>query len=416
MKSKEKLINALEHKTGELPVDFGSTAVTGIHCSCVEKLRDYYGLEKHPIKIIEPYQMLGFIEDDLKEAMGIDTTCIFSPKTMFGFRNENWKEFKTPWNQAVLVGEKFNTKNEGGNLYIYPEGDYSVEPSGHLPEGGYFFDTVIRQEPFDEDKLDYRDNTEEFGSLKEEDLEYFRKEAEKVSSSPRAVATGMPGTAFGDIAMVPAPFLKKPKGIRDVSEWYMSTAIRQDYVHKVFDYQCETALENLPEFYKAVGNSIDILFMCGTDFGTQSSTFCSLDTFEELYAPYYKKINKWVHENTPWKTFKHSCGAIEPFLGALTDAGFDIINPVQCSATGMEPEKIKEKYGDRLVFWGGGVDTQKTLPFGSPEQVRKEVLSRCEIFSKGGGFVFNSIHNVQALTPVENIVAMLEAVKEFNGQ
>jgi uroporphyrinogen-III decarboxylase len=96
------------------------------------------------------------------------------------------------------------------------------------------------------------------------------------------------------------------------------------------------------------------------------------------------------------------------------DAGVDIINPVQCSATGMDPKALKERYGDKLVFWGGGVDTQKTLPFGTPEEVRKEVLERCEIFSPNGGFVFNAIHNVQAQTPLENMVAMLDAVKEFN--
>jgi uroporphyrinogen-III decarboxylase len=107
---------------------------------------------------------------------------------------------------------------------------------------------------------------------------------------------------------------------------------------------------------------------------------------------------------------------VEKFFDSFIDAGFDIINPVQCSAVGMDPETLKARYGDRLVFWGGGVDTQKTLPFGTPDQVRAEVLRRCEIFSTGGGFVFDSIHNVQAGTPVENLVAMLDAVKEFNGR
>ena len=130
--------------------------------------------------------------------------------------------------------------------------------------------------------------------------------------------------------------------------------------------------------------------------------------------PYYKKINSWIHSNTNWKTFKHSCGAIYEFIPLLIESGFDIINPVQCSAQGMDPKTLKENFGDSIVFWGGGVDTQKILPFGSKEQVRDQVLRRCEIFSRSGGFVFNSIHNVQAKTPVENIVAMIDAVKEFN--
>jgi len=122
-----------------------------------------------------------------------------------------------------------------------------------------------------------------------------------------------------------------------------------------------------------------------------------------------------VHANTTWKCFKHSCGSVERFLESFIEAGFDILNPVQCSATGMDPAGLKQKYGARMVFWGGGVDTQKTLPFGSPQDVREEVLRRCEIFAPGGGFVFSTIHNLQAGTPVANIVAMLDAVHEFNG-
>jgi uroporphyrinogen-III decarboxylase len=127
-------------------------------------------------------------------------------------------------------------------------------------------------------------------------------------------------------------------------------------------------------------------------------------------------VNDWIHRNTGWKTFKHSCGAVETFMEHFIDVGFDIINPVQCSAAGMEPRQLKEKYGERLVFWGGGIDTQKTMPFGTPEEVREQVLERCEIFSRDGGFVFDSIHNLQALSPVENMVAMIDAVKEFNGE
>jgi len=164
-----------------------------------------------------------------------------------------------------------------------------------------------------------------------------------------------------------------------------------------------------------VGDKVDAVFVCGTDFGTQTSTFCSVDTFRELYLPYYRQVNGWIHANTGWKTFKHSCGAVETFMESFIQAGFDIINPVQCSAAGMDPAHLKKRYGGSLTFWGGGVDTQRTLPFGTPEEVREQVLRRCEVFAPGGGFVFNAIHNVQALTPVENIVAMINAVHEFNG-
>jgi len=284
-----------------------------------------------------------------------------------------------------------------------------------MPVGSFFFDAIIRQEPIDDDHLDPQDNLEEFQPVSNTDLKHYETEAKRLASSKRAVAGGIGGTAFGDIAQVPAPFLKHPKGIRDVQEWYISTAIRQDYLHEIFSRQCEIALENLKRVHDVVGGVIDVLFICGTDFGTQTSSFCSTDTYDQLYAPYYKRINAWIHENTTWKTFKHSCGAVEPFMPHFIDSGFDIINPVQCSAAGMDPKTLKDRYGDRITFWGGGVDTQKTLPFGTPEQVRQEVLKRCEVFAPNGGFIFNAIHNVQAKTPVANIVAMIDAVREFNG-
>ena len=214
---------------------------------------------------------------------------------------------------------------------------------------------------------------------------------------------------------MPGPSLKHPRGIRDVAEWYISTRSRQDYTHKVFERQCETAILNLEKIHAAIGNSIQAAFICGTDFGTQTSAFCSVKTFNDLYFPYYKQVNDWVHKHTQWKTFKHSCGAIFKFLPSLVEAGFDILNPVQCSAAGMDPRQLKSEFGDRLVFWGGGVDTQRVLPFGTPAEVREQVMQRCEVFSMNGGFVFNTVHNVQAATPVENIVAMLDAVHEFNG-
>ncbi|MHC5184276.1 MAG: uroporphyrinogen decarboxylase family protein [Planctomycetota bacterium] len=418
MNHKERVKQSLEHKDpGKVVVDFGSAHVTGMHISCVAQLRDYYGLEKRLVKAHEPYQMLGLIEEDLLDAMGISTVALYSPGTMFGFRNENWKEFVTPWGQTVLVSEHFNTtKDTNGDILIYPEGDTSVLPSGRMPVGGYFFDSIVRQKPIDEANLNPEDNLEEFAPISDEDLDYYAEQAKLLSGSDRAVVSGVPGTAFGDIALVPAPFLKDPKGIRDITEWYMSTAMRQDYIHEVFSKQCDIAIENLKKVHNVVGEVVDVMVICGTDFGTQTSSFCSTETFDQLYSPYYKRINNWIHENTMWKTFKHSCGAVENFMEHFIDAGFDIINPVQCSATGMAPKTLKDRYGDRLVFWGGGVDTQKTLPFQTPQEVREEVLKRCEIFAFNGGFVFDAIHNVQAKTPIENIVAMIEAVKEFNGE
>ncbi|NOU36319.1 MAG: methyltransferase [Kiritimatiellaceae bacterium] len=415
MTSREKVLKALNHENGPVSVDFGSTAVTGMHCTCVAELRDYYGLKKQPVKIHEPCQMLGLIEDDLLDAIGVDVVGMESLSTLFGFPATDWKEWRTPWGQEVLVPGGFQvTQNEKG-LYIYPQGDRSAGPSGHLPNGGYFFDSIIRQPEIDDDNLNPDDNLEEFTLLTDKQIFTLKTAAEKSAATGRAVVGGIGGTALGDIALVPAPFLKAPKGIRDISEWYISTAARQDYVHEVFNRQTDIALENLKRAAPVLDGLMDVIFMCGTDFGTQTGSFCSPAAFDELWLPYYRRMNDWIHANTNWKTFKHSCGAVENFMERFIDAGFDIINPVQCSATGMDPQTLKDRYGDKLVFWGGGVDTQHVLPFGTPAEVRAQVLERCKIFSRDGGFIFDAIHNVQAKTPLENIIAMLNAVRECNG-
>lgn len=417
MTSKERFNKALNHETPDrIPVDFGATPVTGIHVLAIEKLRAYFGFEKRPVKVIEPYQMLGEIDDELMDAMGIDVIGLSPKKNMFGINNiGEFKEFKTFWGQTVLLPKDFNTSfDEEGNLLIHPEGDIDSPPSGKMPKASYFFDAVIRQDPINEASLDPNDNLEEFNPINEEDLNYWKEQIEKIDNTDKAVIANFGGTAFGDIALVPGLNLKHPRGIRDVSEWYMSVIMRPDYIHGIFSKQSDIAISNLEKIYEVVGNKVDIAFLCGTDFGTQDSQFCGLDTLEQLYLPYYKKVNDWIHDHTNWKTFKHSCGAVEPFIDSFIKAGFDILNPVQVSAKGMEPNHLKSTYGDRITFWGGGVDTQKVLAFGTPAEVEKQVEENLRIFGTKGGYVFNTIHNIQANVPLENIIAMLNALKRIN--
>lgn len=417
MTSRECVRSALAHREPDrVPVDFGATTVTGMHALCVEKLRAHFGLEQRPVKVHVPYNMLGLIEDDLADAMGLDLAGVMPRNTLYGYPNENWKEFRTPWGQLVLISGHFqHTTDANGDLLTYPKGDVAAPPSGRMPQSSYFFDTIIRQGDLDDDHLNPADNLEEFAPLSEPDLAHFKTAVAGAVASGRAVVLAIGGTGFGDIALIPAPGLPSPKGIRDITEWYVSLVTRQDYVRTVFARQCEIALGRLQQLHAVVGDAIDIIYLCGTDFGTQTSRFCSVETFDGLWAPHYRRINDWIHTHTTWKTMKHTCGAVEPLLSRLIDVGFDIFNPVQCSAAGMEPHALKERYGDRLVFYGGGVNTQQTLPFGSPAEVRAEVLQRCRIFSRDGGYIFNTIHCVQANTPIENVVAMLDALREFNG-
>ena len=412
--SRENFKKTINHQQPDkVVVDFGSSPVTGIHAVIVEKLREYYGLEKKPVKIIEPYQMLGELDADLMKEMNVDVIGLGGENNMFGIPNRTWKLHKTFWGQEVLFpgGSNF-TYNSNGDMLIHPEGDTSVPPSAIMPKTGFFFDAIERKGPVDDSALKLEDNLEEFGRVTDHDLVWWKEQVQTAGKSEKAVLANLGGTALGDIALVPAVQLKDPKGIRGVAEWYISTLIREDFIKELYDRQTDIAIENLKDFYQVIGNKIDVVYICGADFGTQNSTFCSPETFARVWLPYYKKVNDWIHQNTGWKTFKHSCGSIISLLDLFIEAGFDIINPVQINAEGMDPKELKRRFGEKIVFWGGGVDTQGVFAFGSPQQVKEQVKRQVGILNENGGFVFNTVHNIQANVPFENVVAMLEALKD----
>ena len=205
MNSKERVIAALQHRQpDQVPIDFDGTLCSGMHVTCVAALRDYYGLEKRPVKVHEPFQMLGLIEDDLKEAIGVDIIAVNGRNTLFGFPNENWK----PWtfnNLEVLVAGNFNTTTDDkGNTYIYPEGDLTVKPSGKLPKGGYYFDSIIRQGPIDEDHLNPEDNLEEFKPISDADSGLILIARSKAAAKGKAIIANFGGTGLGMLPLYPA--------------------------------------------------------------------------------------------------------------------------------------------------------------------------------------------------------------------
>ena len=414
MNSRERLQCALRHEEPDrVPVDFGGTAVTGMHVSAVHRLRQaVLGDPGYRVRVIEPYQMLGEIDDELRGALGIDVAGLMTRKTLFGFENTGWKPFTLFDGTPCRVPADFNVSaNEAGDCLIHPEGDTSVPPSGKMPRGAYFFDSIVRQPPVDDDKLNPADNFEEFGLLDADTLRWYGQRITELEATGCGVILTMPGTAFGDIALVPAPWMKHPKGIRDITEWYISTAARKDYVHAIFEKQCEIGLKNLETLINLFGDRVDAVFLTGTDFGTQRGLFISKDAYREMFKPYHVRINQFIHQRSKWKTFIHSCGSVYDLLPEFIEAGFDILNPVQCSAAKMDARTLKREFGAQLTFWGGGANTQQTLPFGTPDEVYREACERIEIFGAGGGFVFDTVHNVQGPTPAANLQAMFRALR-----
>jgi hypothetical protein len=418
MSSRERVRLAVNHKEADrIPLDLGGSTTTGMHVDTVYQLRQALGLDPPgtPVRVIDVFQMLGEIAPDLGDAIGVDVVYLEKPVTLFGFRSEGWKPWTTFAGTPVLVPEGFNTEPDAnGDILLYPEGDRSVAPSGRMPKGGFYFDAIVRLPTVDDEKLRVEDNLEEFGPVSDQDLAYLKKEAERLyTTTDQAILASFGGTSFGSFSMTTGPALKHPKGIRSVEEWQMSTITRRDHLRKILERQVEIGLANLAKIAPVVGDRVSVVVTCFADYGMQTGPFISVKTYRELYKPFHKAVNDWVHKNTLWKTFKHCCGSVRALLPDLIEAGFDIMNPVQTSAAGMDPKELKENFGDRLTFWGGGVDTQRTLPFATPDVVRQEVRERIKIFGPGGGFVFNPVHNIQARTPVENILAMYETVREY---
>ena len=417
MNPRERVILALNHKEPDrVPLDLGGSMTTGMHVSTVYALRQALKLDPPdmPVKVVEPYQMLGEIATDLCEALGVDVVGLNGGTTMFGFKNEGWKPWRLFGGTPVLVPKGFNTEpDDQGSILMYPQGDTSVPACARMPKDGFYFDALDRQQPIDWKDLNVADNLEEYGPVSSEELEILRREAERLyTGTDKAILGSFGGASFGDIALVTGLQLKNPRGVRGVKEWYMCHVRRPDYVHEVFERQCEIAIENLRKIYRVVGNRVQAVFISGTDFGAQNVPIISNISYERLYKPVHRRVNDWVHANTEWKTFVHSCGSIEPLIKEFIEAGFDVLNPVQTSALNMDPLMLKAKYRDKITFWGGGADTQRILPFGTPEQVRRDVRKRMRAFAAGGGFVFNTIHNVQPRTPVANVLAMYETLRK----
>ncbi len=417
MTSKQRIQAVINHRQPDrVAVDFGATTVTGIHCKVIAELREHYGLEKKPVKIVEPFQMLGEVDEELQQIIGTDCVPVFGPRNMFGISETEWHQQRTPWGQEVMISSGIDlTPDARGDIYVYPKNDRTAPPSGIMPSGCYFFNAIERQQQIVEERLDPADNLEEFGPISDSDLDYFTKAVDKAASTGKAVVASFGGTALGDVAMVPGLDMIAPKGIRSVAEWYMSTLLRPEYIQEIYSRQIDIAIKNYEKLWARVGDKVDVMYICGTDFGTQDSQFCSPETFSELWLPHYKRMTDWVHANTSWKIFKHSCGAILPLMEKFIEAGIDIINPVQINAKDMDSQVLKDRFGDRITFWGGGIDTQQVLPNGTPAQIKEHVKQQCEVLGQNGGFVFTSVHNVQANVATESLVAMIDALQEIRG-
>jgi hypothetical protein len=288
MTSRERLIAAMNHQpVDRIPFDLGSTSITGIHVSCLHSLKVSLGLisPREPVKVINPFLMLGEVDEALRRRLDIDTIDLPTLGNSFSFENVNWKPWKLFDGTPVLVPEKFNTVPDmNGNILQYPKGDKSYRPSACMPNGGFYHDPLIRKKEVIESELTVENQTEEYTILQEENLRFYESEAERLFRDTQygIIFRGVAGSNLSDIAHIPGCGLPDPKGIRDFEEWYISLLTRKEFIKDVFARMTEIALENLKLVFQAVGNKIQVIVISAADFGSQNGLFISQDLYRYI--------------------------------------------------------------------------------------------------------------------------------------
>jgi uroporphyrinogen-III decarboxylase len=407
MNSRERVLRAINHQEPDrVPVDLGGSIVTGIMAGALVRLRERLGLSHQGVKVYDQFQMLGEVAPDLVELFKVDLLPVEPEIITFGFRNRNFKPWTLFDGTPVLMPGDFDVvETAEGDWLVREGGDPDRPVVARMPKDGFYFDRIDvsgwNQEyvPPPIEQL----RRERWRRLADEELQHFQGLAQTLreTTDKALVLTNWTDSGIG------------PAKVGSMAEWLVILASEPDYVEDLMGLATEIALDNLELYWQALGGTIDIFNIDGFDYGAQNRELFSPRLFEKFYVPAYKAQCDWIHGHTPWKVAKHCCGSIPHLIEPMIQAGIDILNPVQTSAAKMEARWLAETFGDRITFWGGGVDTQRILAFGTPEQVYRDVVERLTIFAPRGGFIWAPIHNIQYTVPAENIVAAFRAVHEY---
>jgi len=393
LSSRERVLATVNHQEPDrVPIDLGGSPATSMEPGLYTRLRERLGITGESVKVYDVWQLLAWVERTVAETLGTDVLAIPRLTQPFETRIDRWYPWRLDDGTPVQMPSNFTpVAEEDGSLCFYLNGELVAKKAPDSP----YFDRMIEFKFYDPLPAV---ETFPMWIFTDEELEWARRWAETLHAETDKALFGEPGIILGRWS--------------GYQEWLYTIAADPEYVLAFYDRKVENMLTNIKLYAQAVGEHIDIVWF-GEDFGTQKGLMISPQMFDDMVAPYYKRVFDWIHQHTPWKIFFHSCGGICPIIDTLIDCGVDILNPVQTTAVGMDPIRLKAEFGDRLTFWGGGIDTQSVLPFGSPEEVREQVRARVQTFGPGGGFVFATIHNIQGDVPVDNLLAMIQAVHEY---
>jgi uroporphyrinogen decarboxylase len=415
MNSRERVLQSLNFvQPDRVPVDLSGHRSSGIMALAYVKLREYLGLPKRLPKIYDIPQQLAIVDEDVLDRFHID---VIEMGRGFCLDDADWHSWVLPDGQECLIPKWVNPVRENGNWFIRSA---DGTPIAIQKQGVLYFEQInwpAKDDP--RQALDYLEKSLDnvmwtSGAMASppgpvphtpEGARYLSEGARKLREKTSRAIVGLFGGNFFEIGQFTF----------GMEAFYVLLGSDKVMAARFLDRVLEFHLKNLDFWLKAVGPYIDIILF-GDDYGMQTGPQISPRMFRELFKPRHKVLWHRPKEMFPSiKNLLHSCGAISELLDDMIDAGLDSTNPVQTTAVNMAPEYLKKQFGRRVTFWGGGCDTQQVLRVGTPAEIREHVLHNLEILSPGGGFVFQQIHNILADVSPDRVVAMFDAVAEWNG-
>lgn len=379
MTSRQRVLKALNHEIPDrVPIDLGGFQ-TGIHARAYAELLAHLGIEDE-IKILDPVQQLAVPCEELLERFHVDIRylCAHGPDGFDGSIRQK-KRHGRLWHDL---------KDEFGIVWSMPDEQQLYMDISHHP----LAEASIKD--LDSYPFPHGGDPTRFAGVREKALEMRGR-------TPYAISTGIGGVVY-EICWY----------MRGLERWFTDMIDNPAFCEALLDRTLAFWLNYYTGFMAEVGDIVDVV-MIGDDLGGQSGPLFNPQFYRKIVKPRQKKLVRHIKSLTKAKIWYHTCGSVMEYIPDLLDNGIDILNPVQTSCEGMDPAVLKSKFGDKLAFWGGGIDTQHVLPFASPAEIREHVRRNLEIFKPGGGYIFNNVHNIQAAVPPENIEALFDAAYEF---
>ena len=399
MTSRERILLTLKHEEPDrVPIDLGGMRSSGIHAIAYNKLKGYLNCEDKSVKIFDLGQQLAVVDDEIRERVTSDVVELKRLDGGFGTRINSWKQI-----DLFLDGGEYYVPTDF-NPKILADGSFAIEIEGKIvalmPKGGHYFDS--RYAPLANASELREIDIILSNRITDEELDFLEAQAREIKNNTDCAILG----SFG------GNFIEMGHTLFGYQEFMERLILNKSFIEYFLSKLEEKYLEEIERYLNRVGKYIDIIVL-GDDYGTQEDLQISIEMFRQLFKPHLKALCDFIEKRSDVYIFLHSCGAVSKLIPDLIDAGIQILNPVQTSAKGMSPELLKKKFGKDIVFWGGGCDTQKILPFGTLEEVENDVKKRIDIFAPEGGFVFAAIHNIQQEVSPEKCLRLFDTARDY---